>query len=62
VRHYVHDADMWSCACAAAGLRIVTRAEPRIDARDIPAGARFDARALEVPVALVHLLRREETG
>jgi malonyl-CoA O-methyltransferase len=41
------------------GLRILHVLEPYLDPADIPAGARFDPAALNVPVALVLELRRE---
>ena len=48
----------WHAACAALGLRIEQVLEPMLDPADIPATARFDRAALEVPVALVFRLRR----
>jgi malonyl-CoA O-methyltransferase len=58
VRHTPHLYADWQRACAALGLRIVSVQEPFLDPADIPAGARFDAAALEVPVVLVFELRR----
>ena len=58
VRHTPHLYGDWHAACAALGLRIEQVLEPMLDPADIPAGAHFDPRALEVPVALVFRLRR----
>ena len=58
VRHTPHLYSHWHRACAALGLRIERVLEPMLDPADIPAGAHFDRRALEVPVALVFQLRR----
>ncbi|WP_250626402.1 class I SAM-dependent methyltransferase [Pinirhizobacter soli] len=57
-RHTQHLYHHWHAACAAHGLAIERVLEPMLDPNDIPAGAHFDARALEVPVALVFGLRR----
>ncbi|WP_266171415.1 class I SAM-dependent methyltransferase [Dyella subtropica] len=59
VRHTQHLYSHWHAACAALGLRIERVLEPMLDPADIPAGAHFDPKALEVPVALVFQLRRE---
>jgi malonyl-CoA O-methyltransferase len=59
VRHTPHLGSDWQRACATLGLRIVGLHEPFLDPADIPAGARFDPAALEVPVALVFELRRD---
>jgi len=59
VRHTPHLYGDWQRACAALGLRIVNMLEPYLDPADIPAGARFDPAALNVPVALVFELLRE---
>ncbi len=59
VRHTQHLYSHWHAACAALGLRIEQVLEPMLDPADIPAEARFDRAALEVPVALVFQLRRE---
>jgi malonyl-CoA O-methyltransferase len=59
VRHTPHLYSDWQRACAALGLRIVHVREPFLDPADIPAGARFDPAALQVPVALVFELRRQ---
>jgi malonyl-CoA O-methyltransferase len=59
VRHTPHLYSHWQRASAACGLRIVRVLEPYLDPADIPAGARFDPVALEVPVALVFELLRE---
>jgi malonyl-CoA O-methyltransferase len=59
VRHTPHLYSDWQRACAALGLRIGHVQEPFLDPADIPAGARFDPAALQVPVALVFELRRE---
>src|SRR5215471_978360 len=59
VRHTWHLYSTWQDVCQALGLRIVRVLEPRLDPADIPAGARFDVTALEVPVALVIELRRD---
>lgn len=58
VRHSQHLYSHWHAACAAMGLVIEAVAEPMLDPADIPAGARFDPAALQVPVALVFRLRR----
>lgn len=58
-RHTPHLYSHWHDACASLGLRIERVLEPMLDPADIPAGARFDPAALEVPVALVLQLRRE---
>jgi malonyl-CoA O-methyltransferase len=58
VRHTPHLYSHWHAACAAVGLRIEQVLEPMLDPADIPATARFDRAALEVPVALVFRLRR----
>jgi len=59
VRHTPHLYSDWQRTCATLGLRIVNLLEPYLDPADIPAGARFDPAALNVPVALVFELRRE---
>lgn len=59
VRHTTHLYSHWQRACARLGLRIVRVLEPYLDPADIPPGAQFDRRALDVPVALVFELRRE---
>jgi malonyl-CoA O-methyltransferase len=58
VRHTQHLYSDWHAACATLGLQIERVLEPMLDPADIPAGARFDRMALEVPVALVFQLRR----
>ena len=58
VRHTTHYYSHWHAACVRAGLAIDAVAEPMLDPADIPAGARFDPVALNVPVALVMRLRR----
>jgi malonyl-CoA O-methyltransferase len=58
VRHAQHLYADWHDACTAAGLHIEQVREPMLDPADIPAGARFDRAALDVPVALVLKLRR----
>lgn len=58
VRHTPHLYGEWHAACAALRLDIARVLEPMLDAADIPADAHFDPLALEVPVALVLLLRR----
>jgi malonyl-CoA O-methyltransferase len=58
VRHTPHLYSEWHAACAALHLDIVRVLEPMLDPADIPADAHFDPLALEVPVALVFLLRR----
>lgn len=57
-RHTPHLYSHWHRACADAGLAIVDVREPMLDPADIPPGARFDAAALAVPVALVFRLQR----
>lgn len=59
VRHTAHLYSDWQHTCTALGLRIVRLAEPFLDPQDIPAGARFDPVALQVPVALAIELVRE---
>lgn len=58
VQHTQHLYSHWHAACTALGLRIEQVLEPMLDPADIPATARFDRAALEVPVALVFRLRR----
>lgn len=58
VRHAQHLYSDWHAACATLGLQIEQVLESMLDPTDIPAGARFDRMALEVPVALVFQLRR----
>ncbi|OOG56561.1 class I SAM-dependent methyltransferase [Rhodanobacter sp. C03] len=58
VRHAQHLYSHWHAACATLGLQIERVLEPMLDPADIPAGARFDRMALEVPVALVFQLIR----
>jgi malonyl-CoA O-methyltransferase len=57
VRHTRHLYSHWHDACSVLGLSIEAVAEPMLDPADIPAGARFDPAALQVPVALVLRLR-----
>ncbi|SFW43537.1 class I SAM-dependent methyltransferase [Luteibacter sp. UNCMF366Tsu5.1] len=57
-RHTPHLYSHWHAACARLGLAIERVVEPMLDPADIPDGARFDASALHVPVALVFRLRR----
>ena len=59
VRHTAYLYSDWQRACATLGMRIVNMLEPYLDPADIPAGARFDPAALNVPVTLVFELRRE---
>jgi malonyl-CoA O-methyltransferase len=58
VRHTWHLESDWQRAADSLGLEIVRVLEPHLDPADIPAGARFDPAALEVPAALVFELRR----
>ncbi|HEX5353922.1 MAG TPA: class I SAM-dependent methyltransferase [Rhodanobacteraceae bacterium] len=58
VRHTPHLYSHWHAACAALQLQIVRVTEPMLDPAEIPIGAHFDPRALEVPVAIVFQLRR----
>ncbi|MGH8214234.1 MAG: class I SAM-dependent methyltransferase [Rhodanobacteraceae bacterium] len=58
VKHTPHLYSEWHAACAALRLDIVRVLEPMLDPADIPVDAHFDPLALEVPVALVFLLRR----
>jgi malonyl-CoA O-methyltransferase len=53
VRYATHHYSDWHAASKAAGLCIEQVIEPRLCPADIRAGQRFDARALEVPVAIV---------
>lgn len=59
VQHTQHFYSHWHAACAALGWQIERVLEPMLDPADIPAGARFDRVALDVPVALVFQLRRQ---
>ncbi|HWG75769.1 MAG TPA: class I SAM-dependent methyltransferase [Steroidobacteraceae bacterium] len=61
VQHITHTYADWHRACSATGLAIEDVAEPRLDPADIPPGAHFDRRALEIPVALVLKLRRRDS-
>jgi malonyl-CoA O-methyltransferase len=58
VQHTQHLYSHWHAACAVLGWQIARIAEPMLDPADIPANARFDRAALDVPVALVFQLRR----
>ena len=58
VRHTWHLESDWRSVVDAVGFEVVCVLEPRLDPSDIPAGARFDPIALEVPAALVFELRR----
>lgn len=58
VRHTPHLYSEWHTACSALHLDIARVVEPMLDPADIPVDAHFDPLALEVPVALVLLLRR----
>ncbi|XUP35815.1 class I SAM-dependent methyltransferase (plasmid) [Xanthomonas axonopodis pv. vasculorum] len=58
VRHTQHLYSHWHWACTTLGFAIEAVAEPMLDLADIPAGARFDQMALQVPVVLVLRLRR----
>ena len=58
VWHTPHPLEEWRSVCAGLGLEIEGMLEPMLDPADIPAGAHFDAHALEIPVALVLRLRR----
>ena len=58
VRHTQHLYSHWHAACSTLGLEIEKVLEPMLDPTDIPANARFDHMALEVPVALVFQLSR----
>jgi malonyl-CoA O-methyltransferase len=58
VRHTWHLDSDWRRAADSLGLEIVRVVEPRLDPADIPAGAKFDPIALEVPAALLFELRR----
>lgn len=58
VRHTPHLYSDWHAACAALHLDVARVLEPMLDPADIPVDAHFDPLALEVPVALVFLLRR----
>ena len=57
VRHTPHLYGHWHADCAALRLEITKVREPMLDPADIPEDAHFDRRALDVPVALVFLLR-----
>jgi malonyl-CoA O-methyltransferase len=58
VRHTPHTYPTWRRCCAELGLDVVAMQEPFLHPADIPPGATFDQRALQVPVALVFALRR----
>jgi malonyl-CoA O-methyltransferase len=58
VRHVAHHYADWHRACRIAGFSIEDVIEPRLDPADIPAGARFDPRALEMPVIIGLKLRK----
>jgi malonyl-CoA O-methyltransferase len=58
VRHTWHLDSDWRRAADSLGLEIMRVVEPRLDPADIPAGAKFDPIALEVPAALLFELRR----
>lgn len=60
VRHTQHLYSHWHAACTALGLAIETVLEPMLDPGDISVGAHFDPAALQVPVALVFRLRRQD--
>ncbi|HZT43422.1 MAG TPA: class I SAM-dependent methyltransferase [Chthonomonadaceae bacterium] len=60
VRHTPYYYADWHRACRALNLRILEVLEPRLDPADIPPGAHFDPKALEVPVALALALQRQE--
>jgi malonyl-CoA O-methyltransferase len=57
-RHTPHLYSDWHAACLRLGLAIERVLEPMLDPIDIPDGAHFDRRALDLPVALVFQLRR----
>jgi malonyl-CoA O-methyltransferase len=59
VQHTQHLYSHWHTACVELGWQIERVLEPMLDPADIPAGARFDRSALDVPVALVFQLRRQ---
>jgi malonyl-CoA O-methyltransferase len=59
VTHTVHLYSDWHRICRKLHLHIETVLEPFLDPADLPA-APPDPRALEVPVALIFALRREE--
>jgi len=54
-----HSLKRWQEICRFLKLKIVGVIEPYLQRLDIPGTGRFDARALELPVALVLALRRE---
>lgn len=55
-----HPLEHWQQACRTLNLIIVEVLEPYLSPADIPEGAPFDPRILEVPVALVLELRRRD--
>jgi malonyl-CoA O-methyltransferase len=57
VRYAAHTVEVWLDVCGKVGLTVEAVIEARLDPADIPAGARFDVRALDNPVALVLTLR-----
>ena len=60
VQYTTHHYSDWHAASKAAGLRIEAVIEPQLDRGDIVAGQRFDPRALDVPVALVFAMSKEQ--
>lgn len=60
VRHTPFYYADWHRACQALNLRIQEVLEPGLDPSEVPPGAHFDPKALEVPVVLVLALKREE--
>jgi malonyl-CoA O-methyltransferase len=60
VRHTWHTRAVWEETCRRVGLRVRCTLEPHLAVVDIPRDARFDPRALKVPVVLVLELEREE--
>ena len=58
VRHFTHTVEDWQTACDGSDLTIEARIDALIEPRDVPAGANFDPRALEFPVAHAFALRK----
>ncbi len=60
VENSPHSLEQWQQTCHTLNLIIVEVMEPYLSPADIPEGAQFDPRILEVPVALVLEMRRED--
>ena len=58
VENHVHHLSTWRAAAEASGWRVIEMAEPCLDPADAPPGARFDQRALSMPVVLALRLEK----